>query len=442
MPADLTPKQQLVELVKQASSVLVLTHAHPDGDALGSSLAFKLGLEKLGKQVTVAAGGKIPETFSFLPGFESLENEFVANKDLLVIIDESQTKVGNVSLKRISDTKLMVVVTPKDGVITPANVRVEDGSFRTDLVIVLDCSDLERMGGIYEQNPSLFFEVPVVNIDHHPTNTNFGKINLVDVTASSTAEILVSLLETLGKDHPGMIDASIATCLLTGITTDTGSFQNANTTPKSLTVAAQMVAAGAHQQEIVKRIFMTRSLAQLRLWGRALSYIKEEANHKFAWSVLTKADFVAAQASSVETDGVIDELLKTAEGMDFVMLMYERDGGLKVSLRSVQPQVDVSVIAVHLGGGGHVQAAAFFLPDKTIAQNEQEVIGQIREFLEGRKPAGAQPEREMPELDPEKPLQLPESIGQRPSRSQRRNAHIRRENHPEVVTLDSAEDIR
>lgn len=401
MPEERTPKQQFAELIRQANSILILTHAHPDGDALGSLLALKLGLEKLDKDVTCAVSGNVPEMYAFLPSFSSLDREFTATKDILVLIDESQAQVGNVSLKRVSETKLMVVITPKEGTLSTSSLRIEDGSFRADLVIVLDCSDLERMGELYVQNPSLFFEVPVINIDHHVTNTNFGTINLVDLTASSTAEILVSLLETIGKDTPNMIDADIATCLLTGIATDTGSFQNANTTPKSLTVAAQMVAAGGRQQEIVKHVFMTRSLSQLRLWGRALSYIKEDAQHKFAWSVLTKADFVAAQADTVDASGVVDELLKSAEGVDFVILLYERDGGIKASLRAAQSHIDVSGIAQLFGGGGHTQAAAFFQENASIAENEQEIIKKVRDYLSGNKPPAPEaPALVLPEETP------------------------------------------
>lgn len=407
MPAELTPKQQFVELVRQAESVLVLTHEHPDGDAIGTSLALSLGLKKLGKQVTTAVAGRVPETLDFLPGYDMLEREFTAQKDLLITIDESQAAVGNVSLKRVSETKLMVIITPKDGVITPTHVRIDDGSFRTDLIIVVDCGDQERVGEIYSQNPSLFYEVPVVNIDHHPGNTNFGKVNIVDVTSSSTAEIMVGLLEALGKDIQGMIDSEIATCLLTGITTDTGSFQNSNTTPKALTVAAQLVAAGARQQEIIKRIFKTRSLAQLRLWGRALSYLKEEPHHHFAWSTLTKADFVAAQATPLDASGgLVDELMKTAAGMDFVLLMYERDGGVKGSFRSVLPHVDVSRLANVLGGAGHTQAAAFFMPDTTIAQSEQDIIAKVRSYLTGDTPEEPVVQH-IPEPD-EAPLPEPE----------------------------------
>ncbi len=385
MSTELTPKQQINELVRNANSILLLTHAHPDGDAMGSVLALKMGLEKLGKQVTAAIDGNIPEVLNFLPQFASVQKELSFQKDLLIILDENQAKVGNITLRRVSDTKLMVVVSPKDGVLTASDVRIEEGSFNTDLVIVLDCTDLDRIGNFYQQNSDLFYEVPVVNIDHHSTNVNFGKVNIVDVTASSTAEILVSLLETLGKDTPGLIDPQIATCLLTGIITDTNSFQNSNTTPKSLTVAAQMVAAGAEQQEIIRRIYMTRSLSQLRLWGRALAYIKEDTQYHFAWTNLSKADFVAAQAPMSDgPQGVIDDLLKTAEGMDFVVLLYERDGGVKGSFRSINPTVNVATLAALFNGGGHPQAAAFSIENATVAQKEQEILGKIRAHLSGK----------------------------------------------------------
>jgi phosphoesterase RecJ-like protein len=381
MPSELTPKQQWSEQIKAAKSILVLPHANPDGDAIGSALALKLSLEKLGKEVTVAMSGDISKSFSFLPTFAEIQKELHIRKDLLIVLDETQAKIGNVSLKRVSDTKLIVVITPKDGVLSPANVRVEEGSFNTDLIIVLDSADLDRLGSIYENNPSLFYEIPVVNVDHHPANTNFGKVNIVDVTASSTAEILVSLLETLSKDAPSILDADIATCLLTGVTTDTGSFQNSNTTPKSLTVAAQLVAAGGRQQEIIHHLFKSRSLSTLRLWGRALSYIKEDRPLRFAWSVLSKADFVAAQAGNEEAKGVIDELIKTIQGMDFVLLLTEREGSVHGSFRSVVPTVDVSRLAALFDGGGHPQAAAFSLLDTTLAKEEADIINKIRAFL-------------------------------------------------------------
>ncbi|CAN5195394.1 bifunctional oligoribonuclease/PAP phosphatase NrnA [soil metagenome] len=405
---ELTPKQQFAELVRNAQSILLVTHHNPDGDAAGSILAMKLGLEKLGKEISVVAGGEAQEPLAFLPSFQTLKEEVSLQKELLIVLDESQAKIGNISLKRIAENKLVVVVTPKGGTMTPANVRVEEGSFKVDLIIALDCANLERIGSLYEENTELFYEVPVVNIDHHASNNNFGKVNLVDLTASSTAEILVSLLETIGKEVPGMIDAEIATCLLTGITTDTGSFQNANTTPKSLTVAAQLVAAGGRQQEIIKHIFRTRSLSTLRLWGRALSYIKEDQDLAFAWSTLSKADFVAAQAETEQSSGVIDELLKTAMGMNFVLLISEREGNLHGSFRSVNQSTDVSALAALFGGGGHPQAAAFSMNSATLKDQEQEIIKRLRDHLNGKSDKPAQPSA--PTKPETKPAKQPEQV--------------------------------
>lgn len=389
--AELTPKQQLVEVIKTSNSILILPHSNPDGDAIGASLGLKLALEKLGKTVSVVISGDKPEMFSFLPSFDTLENESSIQKDLLIVIDETQSKVGNVSLKRVSETKIILVVTPKSGLINPADVRIEEGAFKADLVIALDCANQNRLGSLFENNPSLFYEVPVANIDHHPDNTNFGKINWIDLTASSASEMLVSLIEAVGRDLPGIIDQDIATCLLTGLTTDTGCFQNSLTTPKSLTVAAQLIATGGKQQEIVTRVFRTKTLSTLRLWGRALAYIKEDAERNFAWSVLGKADFVAAQASNEEAGGVIDELLKTALGMDFVLLLSERNGNLHGSFRSIDPTCDVSRLAALFEGGGHPQAAAFIIKNETISNMEQGIINQIRDFLDLKKQGTIEP---------------------------------------------------
>lgn len=413
---ELTPKQQWSELVKNSRSILVVTHHNPDGDAAGSALALKLGLERLDKEVTVVASGEADQPLSFLPRFTALTEAVSLQKDLLVVLDESQAKIGNVALKRVAENKLIVVITPKQGTLTPANVRIEEGTFTFDLIICADCANLDRIGSFYEENSSLFYEVPVVNIDHHAGNTNFGKVNIVDLAASSTAEILVSLLETVGKDvEGGIIDEDIATCLLTGITTDTGSFQNSNTTPKALTVAAQLVAAGGRQQEIIKHVFRTRNLSTLRLWGRALSYIKEDASLHFAWSSLSKADFVAAQANQEESSGVIDELLKTARDMDFVLLLSERDNGVHGSFRSINQSCDVSKLAQAFGGGGHPQAAAFFKPDASIKQDEQGIITELRGVITGKKEQPESPEKTTPkrrekktdETESEADLQLP-----------------------------------
>jgi len=375
---ELSAKQQTVEAVKSAEKILLLTHQNPDGDALGSILALFLILKKIGKDVTAVTPDPMPEAFQYLPSKEALNKTFSGTKDFIVTIDTSKTKVDKLGYKNlIEDNKLNIIITPVCGSFVSSDVTFNDGAFKYDLIIVLDSPDLERLGTIYDQHTEIFYETTVVNIDHHAGNDYFGKINWVDLTATSTAEILVALIESLGRDTP-LIDVDVATALLTGIIVDTGSFQNANTTPKSFTVAAQLVAAGAKQQEIIKWVFKTKTLSTLKLWGRILSNVVEEPDSRFVWSKINKEDYLAASADETASSGIIDELLKTAPGIDFALLLSERMDGVHGSLRAAKAGVDVQAIAKLFSGGGHQAAAAFQISGKTLIEVQEEILTKIR----------------------------------------------------------------
>lgn len=380
---ELTPKQQTTQTISAAQKILVLTHVNPDGDALGSLLALYLVLKKLGKDITAVAPEMIPRQLNFMPNITDLAKGFSGTKDFIITIDTSKTKVDRLGYKHLpEEKKLNIVITPLSGTFKNEDISFSYGTFKFDLIIVLDSPDLERLGPLYDGQTSLFYETPVINLDHHAGNDFFGKINWVDLTATSTAEILVSLMESLAREKP-LIDEDIATALLTGIITDTGSFQNANTTPKSLTVAAQLVAAGGRQQEIIRHIFKTKPLSTLKLWGRILEKVSFDESSRFIWSKITRADFIESGASDTETSGVIDELLKSAPEIDFALLLVERADGLHGSLRAVGSGVDVSAIAKLFGGGGHEAAAAFQIPGASL-EKEEEILGKIRNYQSSR----------------------------------------------------------
>ncbi|MEI8061478.1 MAG: DHH family phosphoesterase [Candidatus Berkelbacteria bacterium] len=374
---ELSPKQQIVEAIKGAENILLLTHKGPDGDAIGSLLSVSLALEKLGKKTYAVCADKISPVFSYLP-VDRIHSELSGRRDFVISLDVSQVAADKF-LYKVEDGSINFIVSPKEGEFTPEMVTFPGGKFKFDLIIVLDCPDLDRLGALHEQNSDLFYETPIINIDHHAGNDHFGKINLVDLTATSTCEVLVSIFEALSKDT-SLLTEHIATALLTGIITDTNSFQNQNTTPKSLTVAAQLVAANADQQEIIKRIYKTRTLSTLRLWGKVLSNIRDEMNYRFVWSQIQKADFVVTQSTPADADGVIDELLKTATGVDFVLLLTEKDDGLHGSLRSVSKGTDVSAIAKLFGGGGHAMAAGFEVGYNDPSLGSDGIINKIRDY--------------------------------------------------------------
>lgn len=377
---ELTPKQQTTEQIKKSQKILLLTHTNPDGDALGSMLALYLVLKQLGKEVTAVVPDQISSNLKFLPNLDEILRNFSGAKDFIVTIDTSRIKVDRLGYKHFpEENKLNIVITPIGGTFSDRDVSFSYGSLKYDLIVVLDAPDLERLGTLYESQSSLFYEAPVVNIDHHAGNNFFGKINWVDLTATSTAEILVSLVESLSREKP-LLTEDVATALLTGIITDTGSFQNVNTTPKSLTVAAQLVAAGGRQQEIIRHVFKTKPLSTLKLWGRILTSVKYDTDFRFVWAKISRSDFEETGAQESETTGIIDELLKSAPGIDFAFLLVERQEGVHGSLRAVSPGVDVAKIAKLFGGGGHEAAAAFQMPGATLAEQEAAILTKIKNY--------------------------------------------------------------
>lgn len=380
---ELTPKQQALERIKSAQKILLLTHDRPDGDALGSLLALSIALTKFNKTVTAVVNEDIPPFFRFLPGVETLTTNPPLRGDFLIAVGTSN--VGDVKLgykKDEENHRLMIMITPGHGRLYPEDVTFESSGYDIDLVVTLDCNSIDRLGAFYNNHTSLFYETPLVNIDHHPDNEQFGTVNWVDVTATSTAEILVSLLEALGRDT-SLIDAEVATNLLTGLITDTGSFKNQNTTPKSLTVAAQLIAAGGKQQEIIHHLYKVKPISTLKLWGRALASIKQDHELRVLWSTVSRQDILDTGADPSETKGLVDELLKTAQGVAFVFILKEFDNGVHVSFRAVEKGVPVSEIAKQLGGGGHEAAAGVELEDSLYGAEER-VLQAVREFWERR----------------------------------------------------------
>jgi len=379
--AKVNQKQQAIEKIKQADKILITAHQNPDGDALGSCLALQHVLNRLGKHSTVALSGKLDKTFDYLNNFNSVLQTIKSQPEFMIVLDENEAKAKNVEVRRLENNKVALVLTAENGRFTPERISFQEGSYPYDLIVVLDCPNLEQVGELYEENKDFFSNVEIVSIDHHLNHSGYGTVNVSEDKAAATAEIIVSIIEALGQNNGrsvNFIDEHVATALLTGLMTDTGSFQNSNTTPKSLTVAAQMYASGADHAQIVNRVFNTRPISQLRLWGKALAHLKEDKPLRFAWATLNKADFVASQAEEDQTSGLIDTLIKTTSETDFVVLLSERKGGVHGSLRSIKPGFDVESLAKLFNGGGHKQAAAFFVPNATIAEYEQRLINTLR----------------------------------------------------------------
>jgi bifunctional oligoribonuclease and PAP phosphatase NrnA len=312
--------EEVAQELRAGDRFLLTTHEGPDGDALGSLLALKLGLDQLGKDTVMylASQGPIPGEYGFMA------------------LDELRRTL------------------PDD-----AGERV---------LVALDCANESRIG----PDPEILVSARLVlDIDHHHDNTRFGDINLIVPDASSTGEVLRDIFGDLGV----RITPDIAEPLYIALVTDTGRFQYANTTPKALRLAAELVEAGANVHRVFQGVYESVQFAKLKLLARALERAQIYEGGRIVVSFLLRNDFAEVGAAEPYSEGIID-YLRAVEGADMAVLIREpprADGPTRrVSLRSSVDELDVSAIARKSGGGGHRQAAGF---------SSEESIEEITDFI-------------------------------------------------------------
>ena len=295
--------EQAVELVHRSTHPLLICHVSPDGDAIGSLLGLGLGLRALGKTPTLACEHPSPLKFNFLSGHDTIVNSL--------------------------------------------------DSDHFDLVIGLDASDLARLGNIYDADR--LHGTPFIILDHHATNLYFGDVNLVDPTVASTAQLILTLLDHLGVP----VEQDIATCLLTGITTDTVGFRTANVTPQVMGDTLRLMEAGASLSLVTHRSFNQRPLIELSLLARGLGRL--EAEHGLAYSEISLADRRACGYDGGGDVGLVGMLARTREVHIAAVFVEKENNEVEVGFRA-DPGYDVAQIALSLGGGGHAAASGCTVP--------------------------------------------------------------------------------
>lgn len=368
-------EEQIIQQFMKSQHVLLLPSAPADGDSLGSALALYLVLTKLGKKVTVISPEPVPKDLKFLPMMEKIDGEFKSGKDFIITVNGEVKNIQH----EIIPGKVNIIVTPADGAtISKEDITFPQGLDEYDLSVTVDTGDLQQLGKFYEQNPNFFYKVPLINIDHHASNSEFGTINHVEITASATTQMLLPIIKKMEVlTGQKLIDEDVATLLLAGLVTDTGSFQHSNTTPQAFSVAAELLDLGARQQEIIKNVYKTKSLATLKLWGQVLSKIQFAKDHRFVWSTVSQKDLDETGADLEDAGAIIDELLNNAPGAEVVVLLKEKPGILSGSVRTTVPEADASAIAAMFGGGGHKRASGFRIKGVPFEEGVQRVVNAI-----------------------------------------------------------------
>jgi bifunctional oligoribonuclease and PAP phosphatase NrnA len=306
------------DVIEKSRVLTAVTHKDADGDTLGSALALAHALAPLGKTVPVLSSPPVPEAWWFLPGFEQI-NRHVA----------------------------------------PAHAPV----------FVFDASDASR-AGIYE---AVITQATVsVNIDHHVTNARFGSINLVQIEAASTGELLYDLMKSWKIDIP----PAAASCLYTTILSDTGGFRHDNTSAHALQAAAELVQLGADPVMMARGLFKSRPASTLRMQGRILQGLHFEFGDRLVWGSISQAQLRDSGATTDQADSAIDQL-NTVRGQELAILFKEAGPRLtKVSIRS-RDQVDSAELAAKFGGGGHRRAAGIEMT-MPLHEAEGKVLAEVR----------------------------------------------------------------
>lgn len=377
-------QEQVLELLRGAKNILIAPST-PDGDSIGSALALMLSLRKLGKEVTVVCTEEVPVYLRFLPFTNLIQKDLQKSKDFVISLSTADTEIDHLKYE-VEDGKVNIIVTAKEGQFEPHHLSFEPGGLNFDLIITVDTGDLIQLGKLYENNKKLFQNGPLLNIDHHASNGKFGTHNYLSMEVSSTTQLLTPILKAFEQEFSQeLIDEDVATLLLTGLITDTGSFQHSNTTPEAFEVAADLLERGANQQEIIRHIFKTKSLETLKLWGRVLSKIQYDPEIRLVYSIITQQDLADTGANSEDTGGIIDELMSNAPGAEVVMLLKEKEPGfVSGSFRAPGKLADVSEIAQTMNGGGHKKAAGFRIREKSMEEALQIAKNNVSNYMRSK----------------------------------------------------------
>lgn len=289
---------EILSSIQKSVKIAILSHVMPDGDSIGSSLALLSTLKQMGKESKFILDDPVPPIYQFLKGADAVES--------------SQS--------------------------------LED----FDLVIALDCGDIERLGTCRDDISGK----TIINIDHHPSNTLFGTYNWIDKDAAATAELIYELLQAL--ETP--IDEAIAECLYVGLSTDTGHFQYSNTVPKTFTIAGELLTYGVKASEVYEKLYKNTTKEKIQLIRKALENLEFYCGDRIASIYLTQEQMQEIGVKEGDSDGLIN-FPRDIDTVEAAVLFKETEKGIiKVGFRSKRV-LDVCQIAQHFGGGGHVKAS-------------------------------------------------------------------------------------
>lgn len=309
---------ELVKVLDDAKHILIIAHLDPDADSMGSALAMYTHVLRLHKKVSLfCKTEKMNPALKFLPFFDKVKSTI-----------------------------------PKD----------------YDLAMSFDCGAIERLG--------IDVDAPLVNIDHHVSNKNYGEINLLDTSAISTSQVLYDFF----KSNDIKLNAKMATCLYAGLVDDSQNFTTHKTDERAFLMAADLIRSGADNALCVKELFKNRSLASVRMKAKILSEARLHCSGKLVSSLVERSFFEETGAYAVDCEEALHESLDLASVEVAIMLRHTKEGRIKGSLRS-KNGIDMNAVASIFGGGGHIHSSGFVCEGSSLQEIEKRVIEVIKKTI-------------------------------------------------------------
>ena len=368
--------QQIARSLRTKKHLLITTRANPSGDCLASALAFCLLARRLGKKAAIAIDTSrfsLPERFGFLPEYESIRHELARKSDITLEFDLNHGAINALTYHARSG-KLAIRIFPKEPGLVIGQMKQKQANYPYDAIVVLDSCDLESLGRVYDEHTEFFYHTDIINIDHQPENEHFGQINLVEMSAVSTSEILFTLAQHLG---PELLDGALATCLLAGIIHESRSFQAPNITPRTLAISSELVSLGADRAEIMRRLHYNKPVSTLQLWGRMLANLTLDADARLTWVPVSAEDFEHTKTNEQDLLDVLDEVLQHAPLSRAIAIVYPAGQGFRAVVHTHEPSLDLRRSLSRLGAFGSRNLVSCEIG----APSSDEAIAYIRELL-------------------------------------------------------------
>lgn len=320
--------QQAASILKRATSILLAVPTKPSADAFASMLACYLALQQNGeKDVHTISPSHVPRHLQFLPGSSQVQMKPQAHPD--IVIDVAGPKMIETMRQEQLNGGVRIHITFSEGsILTQDQLEMHIRQLPYDAVIVFGATDLEELGELFGNYADFFYNTPVINIDYRASNEHFGTVNLVDITASSVAEVTHELIQSLPDTS---LEADMSTALYAGIVAATESFQKPSTKPQAFKLAAELMDNNADKDAVIQHLVKTKPLHLLKLLGRTYARLRYDQHGQIFWSILRPIDFQESNAQSEHISDVIHELMNNISGFNALLILHEAEANTYIT---------------------------------------------------------------------------------------------------------------